>query len=164
MRHLPILPFHFGAFSQRAGITSDHSDGFGIAFFEDKACRLFVDNQSAVESPIAELIRNYPIKSRNVIAHIRKATQGKINSKIHIRLVVSCGDASGFLPIMVIYMTLHPRLSGRFTPVGNTDSERAFCYLLDQLVNRFGYDEPSLTQIFDLLAEISPTNCRTWHF
>ena len=66
-------------FSQRAGITSDHSDGFGIAFFEDKACRLFVDNQSAVESPIAELVRNYPIKSRNVIAHIRKATQGKIN-------------------------------------------------------------------------------------
>ncbi len=48
----------------------------------------------------------------------------------------------------------HPRLSGRFTPVGNTDSERAFCYLLDQLVNRFGYDEPSLTQIFDLLAEM----------
>ena len=73
------ITFSFRGFSQRAGITSDHSDGFGIAFFEDKACRLFVDNQSAVESPIAELIRNYPIKSRNVIAHIRKATQGKIN-------------------------------------------------------------------------------------
>ena len=73
------ITFSFRGFSQRAGITSDHCDGFGIAFFEDKACRLFVDNQSAVESPIAELIRNYPIKSRNVIAHIRKATQGKIN-------------------------------------------------------------------------------------
>ncbi len=71
--------FFVSGFSQRAGITSDHSDGFGIAFFEDKACRLFVDNQSAVESPIAESVRNYPIKSRNVIAHIRKATQGKIN-------------------------------------------------------------------------------------
>ncbi len=73
------ITFSFRGFSQRAGITSDHADGFGIAFFEDKACRLFVDNQSAVESPIAELVRNYPIKSRNVIAHIRKATQGKIN-------------------------------------------------------------------------------------
>ena len=70
------ITFSFRGFSQRAGVTFDHCDGFGIAFFEDKACRLFVDNQSAVESPIADLVRNYPIKSRNVIAHIRKATQG----------------------------------------------------------------------------------------
>ncbi len=151
------ITFSFRGFSQRAGITSDHSDGFGIAFFEDKACRLFVDNQSAVESPIAELVRNYPIKSRNVIAHIRKATQGKINlenSHPFSRelwgrqwIFAHNGDLKDFLP----------ELSGRFTPVGNTDSERAFCYLLDQLVKRFGYNEPKLDQVFDLLAEISPS-------
>ncbi len=151
------ITFSFRGFSQRAGITSDHSDGFGIAFFEDKACRLFVDNQSAVESPIAELVRNYPIKSRNVIAHIRKATQGKINlenSHPFSRelwgrqwIFAHNGDLKDFIP----------ELSGRFTPVGNTDSERAFCYLLDQLVKRFGYDEPKLDQVFDLLAEISPS-------
>ncbi|MFB6330441.1 class II glutamine amidotransferase [Acinetobacter variabilis] len=150
------ITFSFRGFSQRAGITSDHSDGFGIAFFEDKACRLFVDNQSAVESPIAELVRNYPIKSRNVIAHIRKATQGKINlenSHPFSRelwgrqwIFAHNGDLKDFLP----------ELSGRFTPVGNTDSERAFCYLLDQLVKCFGYDEPKLDQVFDLLADISP--------
>ena len=50
----------------------------------------------------------------------------------------------------------NPALSGRFTPVGNTDSERAFCFLLDQLVNKFGYHEPKLEQIFALLAEVSP--------
>ncbi|BCT89953.1 class II glutamine amidotransferase [Acinetobacter variabilis] len=151
------ITFSFRGFSQRAGITSDHSDGFGIAFFEDKACRLFVDNQSAVESPIAELVRNYPIKSRNVIAHIRKATQGKIhleNSHPFSRelwgrqwIFAHNGDLKDFLP----------ELSGRFTPVGNTDSERAFCYLLDQLVKCFGYDEPKLDQVFDLLADISPS-------
>lgn len=151
------ITFSFRGFSQRAGITSDHSDGFGIAFFEDKACRLFVDNQSAVESPIAELVRNYPIKSRNVIAHIRKATQGKINlenSHPFSRelwgrqwIFAHNGDLKDFLP----------ELSGRFTPVGNTDSERAFCYLLDQLVKHFSYDEPKLDQVFDLLAEISPS-------
>ena len=150
------ITFSFRGFSQRAGITSDHCDGFGIAFFEDKACRLFVDNQSAVESPIAELIRNYPIKSRNVIAHIRKATQGKItleNSHPFVRelwrrqwIFAHNGDLHGFEPI----------LSGRFTPIGNTDSERSFCYLLDQLVQKFGYEEPSLDQIFDLLLEVSP--------
>ena len=150
------VTFSFRGFSQRAGITSDHCDGFGIAFFEDKACRLFVDNQSAVESPIAELVRNYPIKSRNVIAHIRKATQGKItleNSHPFSRelwgrqwIFAHNGDLHGF----------NPTLSGRFTPVGNTDSERAFCFLLDQLVLKFGYHEPKLDQIFDLFAEVSP--------
>ena len=150
------ITFSFKGFSQRAGITSDHSDGFGIAFFEDKACRLFVDNQSAVESPIAEFVRNYPIKSRNVIAHIRKATQGKItleNSHPFSRelwgrqwIFAHNGDLHQF----------HPSLSARFTPVGNTDSEWAFCYLLDQLVERFGYIEPDLEQIFNTLAEISP--------
>lgn len=150
------ITFSFRGFSQRAGITSDHCDGFGIAFFEDKACRLFVDNQSAVESPIAELVRNYPIKSRNVIAHIRKATQGKINlenSHPFMRelwgrqwIFAHNGDLHGF----------EPTLSGRFTPIGNTDSERSFCYLLDQLVQKFGYEEPTLDQVFDLLLELSP--------
>lgn len=98
--------FSFRGFSQRAGITSDHSDGFGIAFFEDKACRLFVDNQSAVESPIADLIRNYPIKSRNVIAHIRKATQGKITLENSHPFIRELWGDTGFLLIMVIYMTL----------------------------------------------------------
>ena len=150
------ITFSFRGFSQRAGITSDHCDGFGIAFFEDKACRLFVDNQSAVESPIAELIRNYPIKSRNVIAHIRKATQGKItleNSHPFSRelwgrqwIFAHNGDLHDF----------NPDLIGRFTPVGNTDSERAFCYLLEQLVVRFGYCEPSLNDIFQVLEELSP--------
>ena len=49
----------------------------------------------------------------------------------------------------------NPPLSGRFTPVGNTDSERAFCYLLDQLVEVFGYEEPTLEQIFEVLEKIS---------
>ena len=151
------ITFSFRGFSQRAGITSDHCDGFGIAFFEDKACRLFVDNQSAVESPIAELIRNYPIKSRNVIAHIRKATQGKINLENSHPF---SRELWGRQWIFAHNGDLHdfdPPLSGRFTPVGNTDSERAFFYLLEQLVKRFGYEEPSLAQIFDLLVEISPS-------
>ncbi|OTG69851.1 class II glutamine amidotransferase [Acinetobacter sp. ANC 4169] len=150
------VTFSFRGFSQRAGITSDHCDGFGIAFFEDKACRLFVDNQSAVESPIAELIRNYPIKSRNVIAHIRKATQGKINLENSHPFSRELWGRQWIFAHNGDLHDFNPTLSGRFTPVGNTDSERAFCYLLDQLVLKFGYHEPKLDQIFDLLAEISP--------
>lgn len=150
------INFSFRGFSQRAGITSDHCDGFGIAFFEDKACRLFVDNQSAIESPIAEFIRNYPIKSCNVIAHIRKATQGKItleNSHPFIRalwgrqwIFAHNGDLMGF----------NPEMTGRYQPVGDTDSELAFCYILEQFLNRFGVIQPTLDELFDCLAEIAP--------
>ncbi|WP_353143809.1 class II glutamine amidotransferase [Acinetobacter pragensis] len=150
------ITFSFRGFSQRAGITSDHCDGFGIAFFEDKACRLFADNQSAVESPIAELIRNYPIKSRNVIAHIRKATQGKINLENSHPFSRELWGRQWIFAHNGDLHDFHPLLAGRFMPVGNTDSERAFCYLLEQLVKRFGYTEPSLDQVFDALLEISP--------
>lgn len=150
------ITFSFRGFSQRAGVTSDHCDGFGIAFFEDKACRLFVDNQSAVESPIAELIRNYPIKSRNVIAHIRKATQGKINLENSHPFSRELWGRQWIFAHNGDLHDFQPELTGRFTPVGNTDSELAFCYLLEQLVKRFGYTEPSLDQVFDVLLEISP--------
>lgn len=150
------VTFSFKGFSQRAGITSDHCDGFGIGFFEGRACRLFVDNQSAIKSPIGDLIRNYPTKSKNVIAHIRKATRGKVtfeNSHPFSRelwgrhwLFAHNGDLHDFAP----------PLSGRFTPIGNTDSEYAFCYLLDCLVERFGYKPPDVEEVFAVLQEISP--------
>ena len=67
--------FSFTGFSTRA---DEHKDGFGIAFFEGAGVRLMVDAQSARQSAIAELVKTYPIHSDNVIAHIRKATQGRI--------------------------------------------------------------------------------------
>ncbi|WLF83146.1 class II glutamine amidotransferase [Moraxella sp. ZY210820] len=150
------ITFSFRGFSQRAGITSDHCDGFGIAFFEDKACRLFVDNQSAVHSPIAELIRHYPIKSRNVIAHIRKATQGVINLENSHPFMRELWGRHWIFAHNGDLLDFKPSLHGHFQPVGDTDSELAFCYLLDCMIQRFGSNEPSLDELFQLLSEISP--------
>ena len=72
------IVFSFTGFATRGGRTDVHNDGWGIAFFEGAGVRHFVDHQAAVESPVADLIRRYPIKSKNVIAHIRKATQGRV--------------------------------------------------------------------------------------
>lgn len=150
------IDFSFRGFSQRAGVTSDHSDGFGIAFFEEKACRLFVDNHSAIESRIADLIREYPIKSRNVIAHIRKATQGKINLENSHPFVRELWGRQWIFAHNGDLLQFHPELTGRFQPVGDTDSELAFCYVLDQLALKFGNDHPSLEDIFTVLQEIAP--------
>ena len=35
--------FSFKGFRRRGGETDEHSDGWGIGFFEDKGCRMFLD-------------------------------------------------------------------------------------------------------------------------
>jgi glutamine amidotransferase len=134
--------FSFEGFRARGGKTDEHKDGWGIAFFEDRGCRLFLDDQASVKSPIAEVIKAYPIRSLNVIAHIRKATQGKIslqNTHPFMRemwgrywLFAHNGDLKGF----------QPRLAGRYQPVGDTDSELAFCYILQELSQAFSCMPP----------------------
>ncbi|NRR34332.1 class II glutamine amidotransferase [Oxalobacteraceae bacterium] len=148
------IVFSFTGFAMRGGQTDTHHDGWGIAFFEGAGVRHFVDHQAAVASPVAELIKRYPIKSKNVIAHIRKATQGVVsleNCHPFVRelwgrywVFAHNGDLKDF----------HPELNGAFRPVGSTDSERAFCYLLQQLRSRFGDTRPPLEALRAALAQL----------
>jgi len=149
------VTFSFTGFAARGGVTDHHADGFGVAFFEDKACRLFIDNQSAGTSPVADLIKNYPIKSKNVISHIRKATQGTVrleNCHPFMRelwgrhwIFAHNGDLKGFSPF----------LSGVYQPVGDTDSELAFCALMQGLRKRFPGSQPPLNELCHALADIT---------
>jgi glutamine amidotransferase len=149
------IVFSFTGFATRGGRTDEHKDGWGIAFFEGAGVRLFVDHESAVESPIAELIKRYPIKSKNVIAHIRKATQGTIALENchpfvrelwgHYWVFAHNGDLKNFAP----------ELDGAFHPVGSTDSELAFCYLLQQLRKRFGDTLPAREELTAALVELT---------
>lgn len=146
--------FSFTGFQQRGGATDVHADGWGIAFFEDKGVRLFLDPQPSAHSPIAELVRNYPIRSLNVIAHIRKATQGTVAlENTHPFQRELWGQYwvwahNGNLP------QFQPELDGSFIPVGNTDSERIFCWLLQSLRQRFGNQPPSQDALLEALHEL----------
>ncbi|GGC94354.1 class II glutamine amidotransferase [Undibacterium terreum] len=147
------IVFSFTGFATRGGRTDEHKDGWGIAFFEGNGVRLFVDHQAAVASPIAELIKRYPIKSKNVIAHIRKATQGQVTLENCHPFVRECwgrywvfahnGDLKNFDPV----------LDGPYKPVGNTDSERAFCYLLQKMRRHFGEVLPALAELTAFLKQ-----------
>ncbi|WP_081905521.1 class II glutamine amidotransferase [Janthinobacterium agaricidamnosum] len=148
------IVFSFTGFAMRGGHTDTHHDGWGIAFFEGAGVRHFVDHQAAIASPVAELIKHYPIKSTNVIAHIRKATQGRValeNCHPFVRelwgrywVFAHNGDLKDFAPV----------LDGSYRPVGCTDSERAFCYLLQQLQARFGAVPPSRGELHAALGGI----------
>ncbi|MCL2657647.1 MAG: class II glutamine amidotransferase [Betaproteobacteria bacterium] len=147
--------FSFTGFQARGGLTDHHQDGWGIAFFEERGVRLFLEAQATVNSPVAELVRNYPIHSLNVISHIRKATLGRIaleNTHPFQRelwgrywIFAHNGNLRDF----------KPPLDGSFTPVGDTDSEFAFCWLLQQLRNRFGREAPGDQALFDALRTLA---------
>jgi predicted glutamine amidotransferase len=150
------VTFSFTGFSSRGGRTGEHADGFGLAFHDGNACRHFIDEQPASDSALAEFLRRHPIRARTVLAHIRKATQGPVHlanchpfvREWHGRQWSFChnGDLKDF----------HPRLSGSHRPVGGTDSERAFCWILQELRRRFrGRQAPGWQQLAPAIAELA---------
>jgi predicted glutamine amidotransferase len=147
------VTFSFTGFAQRGGRTDHHADGWGIAFFEDRGLRHFVDHQPACESPVAELIRRYPIKSRNVIAHIRKATQGAVNLQNCHPFVRELWGRYWVFAHNGDLKDFHPRLHAAFRPVGDTDSERAFCWLMQEL-SKAHAGVPSIEETTLTLAEL----------
>lgn len=147
--------FSFEGFRTRGGLTDVHKDGWGIAFFEGPGCRVFLDVEPSAQSPVAELVRHYPIRSKNVIAHIRKATQGRValeNTHPFQRelwgrywIFAHNGNLKEF----------RPSLNGSFVPVGDTDSELAFCWLLQRLRAEFGEAMPLRRPMFDFLTGLT---------
>ncbi len=124
--------FSFTGLMQRGGGTGPHRDGWGIAFYEGRGLRLFQDTKASVNSEVAQLVRRYPIKSEIVIGHIRQANVGRIclvNTHPFVRELwgrnwcfAHNGQLADFQP---------PR--GFYQPVGDTDSERAFCDMLNRI-------------------------------
>ncbi|MBA2723355.1 MAG: class II glutamine amidotransferase [Methylibium sp.] len=145
------IVFSFTGFATRA---AEHKDGFGIAFFEGPGVRCFVDHTSANTSPVAAMVKRYPIRSRQVIAHIRKATQGRValeNTHPFVRelwgrywVFAHNGDLKDF----------HPKLHAAFHPVGDTDSERALCWLLQELAKNHA-SLPSVQHLTETLRELA---------
>ena len=147
--------FSFEGFRARGGKTDIHSDGWGIGFFEGDGCRLFIDDKPSFESAVAELIRHYPIRSINAIAHIRKATHGEITLKNTHPFLRELWGSYWIFAHNGKLENFKPALSGRFNPVGDTDSELAFCYILDKLVQRFPSKKPTIRQIYSVVTEVT---------
>lgn len=131
------IRFSFSGLIQRGGRTGPHRDGWGIAFYEGRGCRTFHDPMPCVDSEIARLIRNYPIKSLNVISHIRRANRGRVG-------LANTHPFTRELWGRVWAYAHNGQLKGikrwpldRYRPVGTTDSEHAFCWLLERIRERF---------------------------
>ena len=147
--------FSFEGFRSRGGLTDVHRDGWGIAFFEGPGCRIFLDAQPSIDSPVAELVRRYPIHSMNVIAHIRKATQGVVALENTHPFMRELGGRYWIFAHNGNLQDFAPDLDGSFMPVGGTDSERAFCFILQTLRARFPATPPTRGELFGVMCELS---------
>jgi predicted glutamine amidotransferase len=149
------IGFSFEGFRARGGLTDEHKDGWGIAFFNETSVEVFVDHEPAAESKLAEQVHRADIKSKTILAHIRKATVGEVKlSNCHPfqrnlwnSEWVFChnGDLKNF----------NPQLTGQFIPQGETDSELAFCYLLQQLEQELPEGTADADDLFNVLDKLS---------
>lgn len=145
------IRFSFTGLVPRGGRTGPHRDGWGIGFFDGPAVRTFLDTGSAADSDIARFLASYPIKSHHVIAHVRRANRGKVglaNTHPFVReafgrhwVFAHNGQLKGVKQLPL----------GRFRPIGTTDSEHAFCWLLGQIEQRCG-EMPTRRELDGLIA------------
>ncbi|MCJ2377743.1 class II glutamine amidotransferase [Vibrio sp. ZSDZ34] len=145
--------FSFSGLIQRGGNTGPHRDGWGITFYEGKGFRTFKDPKPSSQSKIAELVQNYPIKSCAVVSHIRQANRGQVNlENTHPFTRELWGRYWTFAHNGQLsdYQELE---TGRFRPVGETDSELSFCWLLHQLESKFPEPPQDMVAMFRYVAQ-----------
>ncbi|PWC54583.1 class II glutamine amidotransferase [Azospirillum sp. TSO22-1] len=147
--------FSFTGLMNRGGRTGPHRDGWGIAFYEGKGCRTFHDPAPSCESEIARLLREYPIKSCVVISHIRRANRGRValeNTHPYTRELwgrvwtfAHNGQLKGIKKLPLSF----------YRPVGTTDSEHAFCWLLGRIREAFPEPPKRASALSALVRELA---------
>ncbi|WCE30440.1 class II glutamine amidotransferase [Vibrio sp. SCSIO 43137] len=145
--------FSFSGLMQRGGKTGPHTDGWGITFYEGKGFRTFKDPNPSCNSKIAELVQGYPIKSRAIVSHIRQANRGEVNlENTHPFTRELWGRYWTFAHNGQLsdYDKLE---TGRHRPVGKTDSELAFCWLLNKMEQQYPEPPQDLCGMFRYVAE-----------
>jgi predicted glutamine amidotransferase len=138
--------FSFRGFSRRGGATGPHADGWGIAFYERRGCRLFHDPAPSAHSPMAQFIQGFPIKSKNVVAHIRRARSGSVCVENTHPFHRELWGRSWVFAHNGLLRGIRKRRLVWYQPIGTTDSEYAFCYMLNAIRREFR-DAPAVERL-----------------
>lgn len=136
------LVFSFTGFALRGGQTGPHADGWGLSLYDGLFARTFLEPHPAFSSPLARFLRENPIQTGLAVAHIRKKTRGEAaiqNTHPFARVL------NGRHIVFAHNGTL-PNVKNRplhiHSTIGDTDSEHAFCVLLEALRAAYGEKYP----------------------
>lgn len=131
------VTFSLSVFGERGGHLGPHRDGWGIAFNDGHDFRIVKEAAPASESACLRFIETHDFKSQIVISHIRRASDPTVplftNSHPFAR------ELFGFTHVFahngeVLGIFQDRRFEPKhYFPMGDTDSERAFCVLMDRL-------------------------------
>ena len=131
------VTFSFSGLSARGGKHGPHADGWGLALYEGRVARVFLDPAPAASSPLARFVREHPIKTLLAIAHVRRKTRGRVSlANTHPFVRELWGRHLVFAHNGTVKRVRSRKLGG-FRPIGQTDSEHAFCVLLAALQHDF---------------------------
>lgn len=122
--------------ARHGGLEGQQRDGWGVAFYEGRDVLMLRETGAAAESELARYIEHHTPPSELVISHIRHATHGDralhntqpfqryLGGRVHI--FAHNGELTGI-------EGKNGLLPASLKPVGETDSELAFCSLLHRL-------------------------------
>ncbi|MGB5832209.1 MAG: class II glutamine amidotransferase [Thiohalocapsa sp.] len=130
------LSFSLERLARHGGADGPHRDGWGVAFYEGPDCLLLREPRPASESSLMHFTERRGLRTRMALSHIRLATFGsrslrntqpfarELGGRMH--LFAHNGDLPSLLDV--------PAAPGAaFRAIGDSDSERAFCGLLEQV-------------------------------
>ncbi len=135
-RYPSTVRFSLEEFSRRGGLSAPHKDGWGIAWYEEREIRLVKESRRAADSACVRFIQENPFTTPFAISQVRKATRGAValrNCQPFVREMGGAWHAFAHNGDLAwIDTAMPPRLDG-FRTIGETDSEIAFCALLERL-------------------------------
>ncbi len=135
-RQATRLTFSLQALAARGSPVSGTRDGWGAAFYQGHDVALFREPVAASDSPLVRFLETQGPSTTLALSHIRRATLGAItlaNTQPFVRELAGRTHVfahNGHLPGIEQAGNFAP---GRFQPVGETDSEQAFCALMARL-------------------------------
>ena len=156
-RHPTAVSMSLDQFAGHGSADSDNKDGWGIVYYEEGDIRRFRDVGPAGASTWVDFVEEQEIHSTLFMAHIRQANVGTIGLPNTHPFARELGGSmhtfahNGFLKDFTdsgLFRT------SRFNCLGETDSEWAFCGLLEGLADLW-LEGDDIPPIADRLAVIS---------
>ena len=145
-------------FSKNGSGLRQNRDGWGIALARDRDAFLVKEPAPAADSIWARFMAENSIETSLAIAHVRYATRGRhtmenthpfhreLGGRTH--LFAHNGTLTGIEEAVT-------RSALSYSPIGDTDSELAFCELLSRLKPLYGTEErPSLDSRLDVFCQL----------
>jgi len=154
-RNPSTLNYSLHEFSKHGGLTHANKSGWGIAYYEDDDVFLVKEALPASASPLAKYISDEARESTCVIAHVRLATTGSNSLKNTHPFRRALGRRTHVFAHNGDLKGLHDEYTDPFPhyePIGETDSELAFCILLERLFSYWTQNKASTPSLNDRLS------------